>query len=191
LALITEVGTRSLTTPLTAAQRAAPQLLRWESRYGWTHGWGQVHEKETSLASVLARMLAAPDAWITFATCYLATLDQAARADAAAKAPRIYGSWEYGDTSYRCRERASNLAEWHGQLLERLAGSEAEDQLDRLVSHPALGGPERTFLQARLAHQRADTAGARKLITDCLRDLPGHQDFASFAAEIGASRPDR
>ena len=30
------------------AQRAAPQLLRWESRYGWTRGWGQVHEKETS-----------------------------------------------------------------------------------------------------------------------------------------------
>jgi hypothetical protein len=43
-------------------QRAAPQLLRWESRYGWTtHGWGQVPEKEASLASVLARMLAAPD----------------------------------------------------------------------------------------------------------------------------------
>jgi hypothetical protein len=36
------------------AQRAAPQLLHWESRYGWTRGWGQVHQKETSLASVLA-----------------------------------------------------------------------------------------------------------------------------------------
>ena len=64
-------------------RRSPPQLLRWESRYGWTtHGWGQVREKETSLASVLARMLAAPDAWTTFADCYLAALDQAARADA-------------------------------------------------------------------------------------------------------------
>ncbi len=145
------------------AQRAAPQLLRWESRYGWTHGWGQVCEKETSLASVLARMLAAPDAWITFTTHYLAALDQAARAEAAAPAsPRIYGSWGYGDTGYRRREQASNLAEWHGLLLERLAGSEAEDHLDRLVSHPALGGPEHTFLQARLARQRGDTAAARR-----------------------------
>ena len=28
------------------AQRAAPQLIRWESRHGWTRsGWGQVSEK--------------------------------------------------------------------------------------------------------------------------------------------------
>jgi hypothetical protein len=175
------------------AQRAAPQLLRWESRYGWTQGWGQVHQKETSLASVLARMLAAPDAWITFADRYLPALDQAARADATTP-PRIYGSWGAGDTGYRCRERASNLAQWHGLLLERLAGSDAEDHLDRLVSHPALGGPERTFLHARLARQRGDTAGARKLISDCLRELPGHQGFASFAAEVSASpcpKPER
>ncbi len=172
------------------AQRAAPQLLRWESRYGWTRGWGQVHEKEASLASVLARMLAAPDAWTAFAARYLAALDQAARAEATTPAsPRIYGSWGYGDTGYRRRERASNLAEWHGLLLERLAGSEAEDHLDRLVSHPALGGPERTFLQARLARQRGDADAARKLIRDCLRELPGHQGFASFAAEVGASPP--
>lgn len=168
------------------AHQAAPQLLRWESRYGWTHGWGQVCERETSLACVLTRILPAPDAWITFTAHYLAALDQAARADATAS-PRIYGSGGYGDTGYRRRERADNLAEWHGLLLARLADSdsEAEALLDRLVSHPALGGPERTFLQARLARQRGDTAAARKLIKDCRRDLPGHQDFASFAAEIG------
>lgn len=168
------------------AQRAAPQLLRWESRYGWTtHGWGQVSEKETSLASVLTRMLAAPDAWTTFADCYLAALDRAARADATAPS-RIYGSWGSGDNGYRRRERARNLAEWHGLLLERLAGSDAEDRLGRLASHRALGGPDRTFLQARLARLHGDTAAARKLITDCLRELPGDEDFASFAAEAGA-----
>jgi hypothetical protein len=75
------------------AQRAAPQLLRWESRYGWTRGWGQVHQKETSLTSVLARMLSAPDAWITFAGRYLTALDEAGRADATTP-PRIYGSWD-------------------------------------------------------------------------------------------------
>ena len=45
------------------AQRATPQLTRWESRYGWTRsGWGRVSQKETSLASVVARMLPALDA---------------------------------------------------------------------------------------------------------------------------------
>jgi hypothetical protein len=169
------------------AKQSAPQLLRWESRYGWTtHGWGQVPEKENSLASVLARLLAAPDAWTTFADCYLGALDQAARSDAV-EPPRIYfGSWGPGDNGYRQRERARNLAEWHGLLLERLAGSEAEDRLGRLASHRALGGPDRTFLQAHLARQRGDTAAARKLIADCLRELPGDQDFARFAAKIGA-----
>jgi hypothetical protein len=168
------------------ARQSAPQLLRWESRYGWTtHGWGQVPEKENSLARVLARLLAAPDAWTTFTDCYLAALDQAAHTDATAP-PRIYyGSWGPGDNGYRQRERARNLAEWHGLLLERLAGSEAEDRLGRLASHRALGGPDRTFLQAHLAHQRGDTAAARKLIADCLRELPGDQNFARFAAKIG------
>ena len=64
--------------------------------------------------------------------------------------------------------------------------AEAEDRLGRLASHRALDGPDRTFLQARLARQRGDTAAARKLIAGCLRELPGDQDFARFAARIGA-----
>lgn len=37
------------------ARQAAPQLIRWEQEYGWTHsGWGRVSEKETTLAAVLA-----------------------------------------------------------------------------------------------------------------------------------------
>jgi hypothetical protein len=167
--------------------RAAPQLVRWESRYGWTRGWGQVAGKETSLAAALANMLAAPDAWTTFAACYLDALDQVARTEAStAEAPRFVGSLGYGDNGFARRERTGDLAEWHEMLLERLAGSDAEDQLDRLVSHPALGGPERTFLQAQLAHDRGDTAAARKLIQECVRELPGHPEFAQFAAEMGA-----
>lgn len=169
------------------AERAAGQLIRWESRYGWTRGWGQVHEKETSLAGVLARMLRVPDLWAIFADRYLDALDQVARAEAAK--PRSRRPWEFPDAGYVRRSRTGDLAEWHGLLLERLAGSEAEDRLDRLASHPALAGPELTFLQARLARQRGDLDGARKLVQDCLRELPGHQGFASFAAEIGADLP--
>jgi hypothetical protein len=57
------------------AVRAATQLVRWESRYGWTRGgWGSIPQKEASLASVLARKLEAPDMWVTFADHYLDAL---------------------------------------------------------------------------------------------------------------------
>jgi hypothetical protein len=37
-------------------ETAAPQLIRWESGYGWTrYGEGAVAARETSLAVVLAR----------------------------------------------------------------------------------------------------------------------------------------
>jgi len=65
------------------------------------------------------------------------------------------------------------------------------EALDRLASHPALAGPELTFLQARLARGRGDLGSARKLVQDGLQELPGHQGFASFAAEIGANLPPR
>jgi len=171
------------------AERAVVQLTRWESRYGWTRGWGQVHEKETSLAEVLARMIGVPDLWTVFADRYLDALDQVARAEAAE--PESRRSWEHPGSHYVRRHRTSDLAGWHDLLLDRLIGSEAEDRLDRLVSHPALAGPELTFLQARLARQRGDLGGARKLVKTCLQELPGHEGFASFAAEIGADLPAR
>jgi hypothetical protein len=171
------------------AERAAEQLIRWESRYGWTRGWGQVHEKETSLAEVLARMLRVPDLWTLFADRYLDALDQVARAEAAK--PKSGPSWGYPGEDYARRHRTSNLAEWHELLLDRLAGSEAEDRLDQLAGHPALAGPELTFLRAWLARQRGDLDGARSLVQDCLQELPGHQGFASFAAEICADLPPR
>lgn len=59
------------------ATRAATQLVRWESRYGWTRpGWGPIPEQEVSLASVLARRLQAPDMWVTTADRYLHALDK-------------------------------------------------------------------------------------------------------------------
>jgi hypothetical protein len=171
------------------AERAVAQLIRWESRYGWTRGWGQIRDKEASLASVLARMLSVPDMWTVFANRYLDALDQVARAEAAR--PKSRHPWDYRDADYIRRQRTSDLAEWHDLLLERLAGSEAEDRLDRLTRHPALGGPELTFLQARLALERGDRDAARALVQDCLRDLPGHAGFSGFAAEIGAELPPR
>ncbi len=168
------------------AERAAPQLIRWESRYGWTRsGWGRVSEKETSLASVLARMLPAPDMWAGFADRYLDALDHLARA--APATPNR--AWRPTD---RDRDRrTAALAEWHRLLLDRLIGSEAEDRLDRLARHPALGGPELEFLKAQLAHQRGDIGNARSLVQAALQHLPGHQGFLDFATEIGAPLPPR
>jgi hypothetical protein len=63
----------------TFVDRAAPQLLRWESGHGWTrHGWGSVAKQETSLAEVLEAMLQVPDHWRAFAYRYLEVIDEAA-----------------------------------------------------------------------------------------------------------------
>jgi hypothetical protein len=167
------------------AERAAPQLIRWESRYGWTRtGWGRIPEKETSLASVLAPMLRVLDMWVGFADQYLAALDQVAHGASATKRSRTW------PPSNRDREqRTAALAKWHLLLLDRLMDTDAEDRLDRLTSHGALSGPELGFLQARLAHQRGDLRTARSLVRESLQRLPGHRDFLTFAIEIGASLP--
>lgn len=158
------------------AEIAAPQLVRWESRYGWTRsGFGRTSQRETSLASVIANMLPSGDSWGVFAQAYLATLD---------------GLTESPEYRYRymdpAEERAHNLAEWHGMLLDRLLGAEDEHLLDLLAEHPALGGPERDFFAARLAHARDDDATATTLIRRCLKRLPGSAEFREFAITIGA-----
>jgi hypothetical protein len=166
------------------AERAAPQLIRWESRFGWTRtGFGALSEKECSLASVLAGMLRSPDMWIGVADSYLAALDLAARDDTA----RPKQSWPGPD---RIRDRRTEaLSEWHGLLLAKLKDYGAEDRLDRLSKHGGLGGAELTFLQAKLANARGDVAGARSLVHQALTSKPGHKGFLEFAGEIGAPLP--
>lgn len=158
------------------SERAASQLLRWESRYGWTRrGDGWVSQRETALAHVIAGMLPATDAWGEFADQYLRALDRATE-----------GRHAVGARSETGQVRAEALSEWHALLLERLADGDYEDRLDILVQHPALAGPERTFLQARLVARRGDSDRARLLIRKCLTALPGHPEFWAFAEEVGA-----
>src|SRR6185312_15212313 len=58
--------------PRSAKTPVEPQMVRWESRYGWTRcGEGSVAAKETSLAVVLSRMLRVPDTWEGFAEQYV------------------------------------------------------------------------------------------------------------------------
>jgi hypothetical protein len=168
------------------AKRAAPQLIRWESRYGWTRtGFGPISQRETTLAEVLAPMLLTPELWIAFADRYLDALELVARQDAAKPA----GSWP--TPGFGRESRTEALGEWHHALLARLVAYSASDRLDRLTTHRALGGPELHFLQARLAHDRGDLESARRLIHRCLEGLPGHNAFLDFAVEIGAPLPAR
>lgn len=175
------------------AERAAPQLIRWESRYGWTRsGWGPLSSKETTLADVLTRMLRAPDMWITFTDRYLDALDQAALRDAA----RPRQSWVMSgsvtsdwDRNWSRRRRAEALASWHLALLDRLDDAETADRLDRLVQHPALESAELTLVRAHLAQRRGDLIGARDLVRTVLAALPGHSGALNFAAQVGASLP--
>ncbi len=167
------------------ARSASPQLIRWESSYGWTRtGFGRVSEKETPLAVVLERMLTVPDHWIAFTDAYLEALDQVAANSSASSARRQAST---ASRDHRTRE----LAAWHAMLLDRLFGSEAEDRLDRLASHPALGGPDLAYLQAQLARRRGHLEAARRLVTGALAQLPGHRDYLALANEIGAPLPER
>lgn len=166
------------------AERAAPQLVRWESRYGWTRtGFGQVANKESSLAGVLGSMLQVRDAWMTFADRYLDALDHVA-SGAATKPSR---SWR--TPGHDRSERTEALAEWNLLLLDRLIDDDTDERADRLTTHSALGGPELTYLQARMAHRRGDVRRAQDLVHDSLTKLPGHRDFLAFAAEIDAPLP--
>jgi hypothetical protein len=171
------------------ARRVPEQLIRWEANYGWTRrGYGQVAEKETALAVPLARLLTTPDMWRTFAGSYLDALDAAGRADPGR--PRtVYGSFD--ETSYRRGERAKDLATWHEMLLDRFAGTPEDELLDRLAVSPALAGPELTFLRARIAERRSDVAQAATLVTECLKERPGDQEYLDFAVEVGAVLPPR
>ena len=175
--------------PAAFASRVPAQLIRWESDYGWTRrGYGQVAEKETALAVPLARLLATPDMWRTSAESYLEALDAAGRADP--KRPRtVYGSPD--ETRYRRRERTDDLAVWHEMLLERFAGTPEDDLLDRLVASPALAGPGLAFLRAKIAARRGDAAQAAALVTESLKELPGHTEYQDFAMEVGAELPPR
>lgn len=155
---------------------AARGLWRWESRFGWTlHGWGWVPERETSLAQVVARMLTSADAWGQLAEDYLRVLDDPPRP-----------AFEPESLRAARNERTSDLAEWHRLLIEQLMGTDYEDRLDRLVIHPALSGPELTFLQAQLAAWHGNQEEARVLIQKCRRALPGHSQFKALAEEVGA-----
>ena len=175
--------------PAGFASRVPGQLIRWEADYGWTRrGYGQVAEKETALAVPLARLLATPDMWRTFAESYLEALDAAGRAGP--KRPRTgYGSFD--EARYQRRERTDDLAVWHEMLLERFTGTPEDDLLDRLVASPALAGPGLTFLRAKIAARRGDIARAAALVTESLKELPGHAEYQDFAVEVGAALPPR
>jgi hypothetical protein len=170
-------------------QRAAPQLIRWESRFGWTRsGWGELSGKETALADVLARMLRTTDMWVTFTDRYLDALDEAVLRDEASP-KRTFGMSGWDDRKWKTRRRAEALSRWHLALLDRLDDAETQDRLDRLVRHPALTGPELTLMRGRLAQRHGDVTGARDLVREVLVELPGHDGALDFAAQVGASLP--
>ena len=142
-------------------------------------------ENETSLATVLAGVLPVPDAWTMFTDAYLEELDRLA-------APgRVTPTRPWQTRDYERVARTEALAEWHSRVVERLVDGEAADRLDRLTTHPALAGPELTFLQAQLARRRGQLGRARDLTHESLTRLPRHPGFRGFAAEIAAPLPPR
>jgi hypothetical protein len=169
------------------AERAAPQLIRWESAYGWTRGWGKVAERETSLADVLAPMLTTPDLWAGFADAYLAELDRIASAERPPAGKAARRGWSSSEAEWRRSDRTANLTQWNSLLFDHVD----EERGERLANHQAFGGADADFLRARAAQRRGDDAKARTLIGECLARLPGREEFVRFAEEVGAELPPR
>ena len=80
---------------------------------------------------------------------------------------------------------------WALDANNRALVSPEDDLLDRLVASPALAGPELIFLRARIAQRRGDVSQAARLVTRCLEEMPGHQEYLDFALEVGAELPSR
>jgi hypothetical protein len=170
-------------------QRVPAQLIRWEAEYGWTRqGYGQVPDKETALGALLARLLTTPDMWQAFAEAYIAALDAIGQA-APPKSRFLYASFDFDEGKYQRQERAKNLTLWHELLLDHFGAGPDDELIDRLTASPGLAGPDLTFLRARIAERRGQGAQATALVTECLKELPGHQAYLDFAAEIGAQLP--
>ena len=171
----------------TFAKRAVFQFIRWESPYVWTtYGEGWVKERETTLTSILVQMLKGHDAWVEFTDAYLAALDHFARPVAPSGGRKKPSRWDDRNRELAAERRGENLAEWNELVLEHLQGTDADDRLDRLVHHPAIGGAEeRKFLQAKLAYLRGDQEQARQLLKKCLQARPGYRRYLTFADEIG------
>ena len=70
-----------------------------------TPGFGKVSLKETTLTDLLETMLSIPDAWATFAGCYLTALDEVASASASAS------PWRCGERLLD--QRSAALGRWH------------------------------------------------------------------------------
>lgn len=178
------------------AAAAAEQFVRWEAPHGWTRrGYGRTAEKEKPLTDVLAGMLTVPDTWVTFTESFPTVLDGLAplpspgrRAGSGRSGASLAAG---GEGDWRRRRRTEELSAWQLLLVDRFTGSEEEHLLDRLAGHPALGGPDATFVQARLAHARGNVQAACTLIEEALTELPGHTGYLAFAQQIGATLPPR
>ena len=137
------------------AARAASQLIRWESAYGWSNGTGagKVAEREIALADALALMLATPDMRTGFADAYLAGLDRIASAERPLAGRRAGRAMSSSGPGWKRGERTRNLARWN----ELLSGHIDAERAERLADHPAFEGPDAGFLRARAARRRGDT----------------------------------
>ncbi|WP_454084229.1 hypothetical protein [Georgenia sp. Marseille-Q6866] len=127
------------------AERAAPQLIRWESPHGWTrYGFGSVAEKKDTLATVMSGLLVLPDHWVSVTECCLAALDAAASADEVA----TMRHWR-SRAAIRA-DRADSLAAWHLLLTEGCRTARPSPRWTGWPAIPPWRGRSRTCLAAVL-----------------------------------------
>jgi hypothetical protein len=123
-----------------------------------------------------------------FAESYLEALDAAGRADLA-RPRNVWGTFD--ETLHLRRQRAGDLAVWHEMLLEWFAGTPKTACWTGSPRARRWPGQTCRSCGRRSRGAGADIPRAVVLVTDCLKELPGHQGYQDFAVETEATLPPR
>jgi hypothetical protein len=166
-------------------QEAPAQFVRWESRFGWTRYDGKATGQQRTLTEVLQGLLPGPDALLAFVRGYLAVLERLQARNATAQEARTRSSEPSRDWRRDCEHRADQLEAWNALLLERLGATEDASLLERILTLPALDGPETWHLLARLRARQGRRPEAQSLVRKALDRYPGAMSIRATATELG------
>jgi hypothetical protein len=169
-------------------QKAPAQLLRWEEPYGWTtFGGGQTAEKERQLADLLPRLLPGADGFLVFCRAYLETLERLHTRQPDPKARKRTWNDPLADFARDSEKRADRLEGWHALILERMAGTDDEIILERILEHRAIQGPKTWHLLGRLRQAQGRLDEAQGLVKNALSRYPGSPEFQNTALALGCA----
>ena len=125
------------------AKHAAIQLIKWDSRFGWTYS-ETLKPKEAQLSHIVSSLIKGADAWLEFAEAYLDGLNQIYN-ELKKKADEGVGKQWLRD---RIRTYDIKLSDWNEILITRLSESGEDEMIEKIIQHKLFGPAQRKVLKA-------------------------------------------